>query len=191
MSITITVCTDIAAPPATVWAAVEHIESHHEYVRDTYQREAALYFMGLLDAEDMGRRLNAIYGAAAGNTSLGTVAVPYKALISDGINCAIAAKTTAYTATATDKAGNTATAHGSYRLLNIYVQGTSYSAGAFTLRAGHSYTVVVTDRAGRPTYYDAALYPHKPNQRDMAFNGAGHHRWTLGVALARSMRRRV
>jgi hypothetical protein len=95
---------------------------------------------------------------------------------------------TSYTATATDKAGNTAMARGSYRVLSIYVQGTSYSAGAFTLRAGHSYTVVVLDQAGRPTYYDAALYPHRPGQRDMAFNAAGHHRWALGVTLARSMR---
>ena len=32
---------------AKLFAGVAHIESHHEYVRDTYQREAALYFMGL------------------------------------------------------------------------------------------------------------------------------------------------
>jgi uncharacterized protein YndB with AHSA1/START domain len=34
MSITITVCTTIEAPPATVWAAVEHIESHTEWMKD-------------------------------------------------------------------------------------------------------------------------------------------------------------
>ncbi len=50
---------------AKLFAGVEHIESHHEYVRDAYQREAALYFMGLLDKVEMIRRLKDIYGAAA------------------------------------------------------------------------------------------------------------------------------
>lgn len=34
MSIAITVCTDIAVPPAAVWAAVEHIESHVDWMKD-------------------------------------------------------------------------------------------------------------------------------------------------------------
>ncbi len=50
---------------AKLFAGVEHIEAHHEYVRDCYQREAALYFMGLLDKAAMARRLQDIYGAAA------------------------------------------------------------------------------------------------------------------------------
>jgi len=50
---------------AKLFAGVEHIESHHEYVRDAYQREASLYFMGLLDRAEMTARLKAIYEAAA------------------------------------------------------------------------------------------------------------------------------
>jgi hypothetical protein len=50
---------------AKLFAGVEHIEAHHEYVRDCYQREAALYFMGLLDKAAMAARLKDIYGAAA------------------------------------------------------------------------------------------------------------------------------
>lgn len=50
---------------AKLFAGVEHVEAHHEYVRDTYQREAALYFMGKLDKAAMARRLQDIYGAAA------------------------------------------------------------------------------------------------------------------------------
>jgi hypothetical protein len=95
---------------------------------------------------------------------------------------------THYTAAATDKAGNSATVRGRYRLLDIYLAGTPYRAGAFTLRAGRSYTVVVTGHAGRPTYYDAALNAHKHTHRNMAFNAAGHHRWVLGITPARSMR---
>jgi hypothetical protein len=46
----------------------------------------------------------------------------------------------------------------------------------------------VTDRAGRPTYYDAAIYPHQPTKREVAFHAAGHHRWALGVTITRGMR---
>ena len=45
-------------------AGVEHIEAHHEYVRDAYQRDAALYFMGRLSREAMADKLQSIYGAA-------------------------------------------------------------------------------------------------------------------------------
>ena len=34
MSVRIRVCTTIDAPPATVWAAIEHIESHMEWMAD-------------------------------------------------------------------------------------------------------------------------------------------------------------
>lgn len=34
MSVTIRICTTIAAPPADVWHAVEHIESHTEWMLD-------------------------------------------------------------------------------------------------------------------------------------------------------------
>ncbi len=50
---------------AKLFAGVAHIESHHEYVREAYQREASLYFMGLLDRAEMTARLKDIYGAAA------------------------------------------------------------------------------------------------------------------------------
>ena len=40
-----------------LFAGVDHIEAHHEYVRDCYQREAALYFMGRLDKAAMAGRL--------------------------------------------------------------------------------------------------------------------------------------
>ncbi len=95
---------------------------------------------------------------------------------------------TSYSARATDQAGNTRTVRGSYRVLKIYLQGAAYSGGTFTVRAGHTYTLVVLDSAGRPTYYDAAIYPHRPTQREVSFHGAGHHRWALGVTITRSMR---
>jgi hypothetical protein len=46
-------------------AGVEHIEAHHEYVRDFYQRDAALYFMGRLDRQHMLDKLREVYASAA------------------------------------------------------------------------------------------------------------------------------
>lgn len=34
MTVTIRTCTSIAASPATVWAEIEHVESHQEWMRD-------------------------------------------------------------------------------------------------------------------------------------------------------------
>lgn len=34
MSVTIEICTTVGAPPGTVWAAVERIESHTEWMKD-------------------------------------------------------------------------------------------------------------------------------------------------------------
>ena len=45
MSVTVTVCTTIDAPPAAVWAAVENIESHTDWMKDavriTFKSDAA------------------------------------------------------------------------------------------------------------------------------------------------------
>ena len=107
-------------------------------------------------------------------------------------SCTIARHTsgtrTSYTARATDRAGNTTMVHGTYRMLAIYLEGVTYSDGAFTVHTGHTYRLVETDRAGRPTYYDAAVYPHRPTKREVSFHPAGHHRWVLDVTITRSMR---
>jgi hypothetical protein len=54
-----------AGMAAKLFDGVAHIEAHHDYVRDACQREAALYFMGLMSKTRMAERLQAIYGAAA------------------------------------------------------------------------------------------------------------------------------
>jgi hypothetical protein len=95
---------------------------------------------------------------------------------------------TSYTATATDKAGNSTTIRGSYRTLSTYLLGATYRNGAFVVHSGHRYTVVVTDQAGRPTYYNASIAPHRPAGRGLAFRAAGHHQWTMTVTINRAMR---
>jgi len=61
-------------------------------------------------------------------------------------------------------------------------------SAAFTVRAGHVYTLVVNGTGRQPIYYDAEVYPGRPHKRDNAFHRAGHHRWTLGVYMQPSLR---
>jgi hypothetical protein len=91
--------------------------------------------------------------------------------------------TTTFTATAKDRAGNKATVTGHYRILGISIEGASFTGGAFNVKAGAAYTLVVHGST-RPTYYDAAPFPTKPFRRDPhVFSAAGHDRWTIGVTM--------
>jgi hypothetical protein len=95
---------------------------------------------------------------------------------------------TTYRATATDRAGNTAITSVTVTVLAYYLAGAPYKDGAFTVRVGHTYTLVVNGAGTRPVFYDAAVYPRTPTKRDNAFLAAGHHRWTLGVYMQRNLR---
>ena len=90
-------------------------------------------------------------------------------------------------AVATDKAGNTRKVTVRTTVLPVDVQGAHQSGGVFSVTSGRTYTLVVKGSATRPVYYDAALAPHRPVQRDKAFLPAGHHRWALGVTMAPHM----
>lgn len=46
-------------------AGVDHIEARHEYMRNAYQRESAMYYMGRLSYADMADKLLEIYQPAA------------------------------------------------------------------------------------------------------------------------------
>ena len=89
---------------------------------------------------------------------------------------------TTYRATAADRAGNTRTITGSYTTLPTFVYGATYSNGAFNVRAGAVYVLVVCS-ATRPTYYDAAVYPRTPFIRDKVFTPAGRNTWTMLVRM--------
>jgi hypothetical protein len=93
---------------------------------------------------------------------------------------------TKYRATATDRAGNKATVHGSYRTLAASIEGAHFTKGAFQVKLGHTYQLVVHSTK-RPTYYDAAPVPQIPFVKDMKFFKAGHHRWALGVTMTHSL----
>ncbi|MCW2595828.1 MAG: Ig family protein, partial [Jatrophihabitans sp.] len=93
---------------------------------------------------------------------------------------------TSYKATATDRAGNAASVSGSYSVFTNSLAGAKFENGAFDVKLGHTYTLVVY-ASSRPTYYDAAPYPQRPTKRDTAMRSAGHGRWTLGVTMTRSL----
>jgi hypothetical protein len=107
-------------------------------------------------------------------------------LASCKITKSVSGTTTRYKATATDRAGNTRSVSGSYRTLGMSLAGATLVKGAFNVKLGHSYTLIVYSNS-RPTYYDAAPAPRIPFKKDQVFHAAGNHRWALGVTITRSM----
>jgi hypothetical protein len=95
---------------------------------------------------------------------------------------------TTVTAVATDRAGNIRATHVRYTSPSIAVADAPFARGAFVVKAGHGYTVVVRGSAIAPVYYDVAVSPSQPTSRDTAFHAAGHGRWVLGVAIDKRMR---
>jgi hypothetical protein len=88
-----------------------------------------------------------------------------------------------YRATATDRAGNTSTVTGRYRIAPVYLVGARYRHGAYTIIPGHTYTLVARARR-RPGYYDATIFPRRPRSFDKPMFRAGKNRWALGVTMA-------
>ena len=96
-----------------------------------------------------------------------------------------------YTATATDQAGNTRSTHAGVRIANYAISNAVYSSGAYTVRRGHSYTLLAIV-GSRPRYVDATPYPGRPAGLDHYFHRAGsvngHARWLLTVTVTESQR---
>lgn len=91
------------------------------------------------------------------------------------------------TASAVDKAGNTATTRVQVRVVSMMIQGAPYANGVYTLRKGRTYTVLVLSTT-RPRYVDAALCPRTPHGLDHYFTKVGTNRWAIGVTMDRGMR---
>jgi Bacterial Ig-like domain (group 3)/Immunoglobulin domain/Putative Ig domain len=94
------------------------------------------------------------------------------------------------TATATDRAGNVATASVTFNVLGFYVLNAPYSNGAFQLREGHSYTfVVLTAGSTMPQLYAAVPDGQVPSQPGSWSRRAGHesglNRYTVAVPIGR------
>lgn len=91
------------------------------------------------------------------------------------------------TATATDKAGNQARTSIRVSVAPIVVQGAAYANGAYSVRRGQTYTLLVAS-ATRPTYVNAAPAPNAPRGASVAFRQTGKGTWALGVTMDRAMR---
>jgi hypothetical protein len=94
------------------------------------------------------------------------------------------------TATATDRAGNVATASITFDVLHFYVLNAPYNSGAFQLREGHSYTfVALTAASTNPRLYAAVPDGQVPSQPGTWSRRAGHEpglsRYTLAVPVGR------
>jgi hypothetical protein len=95
-----------------------------------------------------------------------------------------------YTATATDKAGNTATVHGSYRVLGLFVKASTFTGGAFNVKIGHHYVIGFVSKT-RPRYIEATP-AHGPRPTPFKLGpmmtNAGNGVWTLRISITALMR---
>ena len=91
-----------------------------------------------------------------------------------------------YRATATDRAGNSASVTGHYRVLPITLVEAHVVKGVFQVHAGSAYTLVVY-AASAPVYYDAAPVPLLPGGRDKPMFSAGHGKWVLRITMRHPM----
>ena len=94
--------------------------------------------------------------------------------------------TEVFVATATDKAGNVATARRTVRVSRFVIAGAAFRRGAYVVRAGSTVTLLAATTA-QPRYVDAAIHPHRPRGIDKAFHSVGRGRWALGVTFSTGM----
>ena len=94
--------------------------------------------------------------------------------------------TEAYLAVAVDRAGNTASAQVVADLSPVQITGAPFRDGAYVVKLGHRYTLVV-DAKTRPRYIDAAPFPQRPHGNDAFFRKIGPNRWALSVDFTLSL----
>ncbi|MFC5676808.1 beta strand repeat-containing protein [Aeromicrobium endophyticum] len=89
---------------------------------------------------------------------------------------------TTVTATATDKAGNQRSRSVRYRTSIVTLDGATFRNGAYDVKRGRTYTLVVM-AGSRPTYYEAEVAPRTPRKPGGLMRPAGHDRYALGVTM--------
>ncbi|MBD8608537.1 immunoglobulin domain-containing protein [Aeromicrobium sp. CFBP 8757] len=90
--------------------------------------------------------------------------------------------TVTVTATATDRAGNTRSTSVRYRTSIITLEGAKFRNGAYDVRRGRTYTLVV-HAGSRPKYYEAEVVPRTPRRFGGVMRKAGKGRYALGVTM--------
>jgi hypothetical protein len=92
-----------------------------------------------------------------------------------------------YVATATDRAGHSATVRTSVFQTNYVLDGASSRNGVYTVHAGQSYTLRAA-AVSRPHYSNASREPERPRGNDGDFYRVSDKRWALGVTIDQAMR---
>jgi hypothetical protein len=100
----------------------------------------------------------------------------------------IAGNVVTYKATATDKAGNQATAGGRYQVRTMWLAGSSVAAGCWQVKAGKRYTLTVLS-ATRPTYYFATKSSGVAKTGRALMRASGKDRWVATFAPTAKMAR--
>jgi Bacterial Ig-like domain (group 3) len=143
---------------------------------------------------DLVRPAVRVGGVRNGATYMGKAPTP-RCLATDALSGVATCKVTTrkvgartyFRVLATDRAGNQATSWGSFRTLTTYVQDAKFVKGAFQMKVGKRYVIIVSSTT-RPRYYYAAVAPRTPTVSGPAFNPAGYHRWAMGVRASTAMK---
>ncbi len=94
-----------------------------------------------------------------------------------------------WTASATDRAGNTATTRGHGRLIDFYVAGAQRARGAFQVTIGRSYVVkAFVHSTTAPRFVFAAPRGAPPQPVGPPMSRIGHDLWAVRVHITRKMR---
>jgi hypothetical protein len=124
--------------------------------------------------------------ACAASDSLSGLAGPCTLVIHQ------AERTLSWTASAADKAGNTATVTGKVRLIDYFVARAALVAGRFVVKVGKTYTVeayiLATNTA--PKYVDAAPAGESPHPIGPTMRKIGPHLWAIRIAITAQMDKR-
>jgi hypothetical protein len=100
--------------------------------------------------------------------------------------------TLAWTATATDRAGNTAKSVGRAHLVDFFVAGARRTGGSFTVKVGSAYTVeaFISTATEAPTYVFAVPSGSPTHRAGQSMIKIGRHRWATRVRITPAMGRR-
>jgi hypothetical protein len=97
-----------------------------------------------------------------------------------------------WTATATDRAGNTSTARGKVHLIDYFVAAVPRVAGRFVVTAGKFYTVeaFILSATKAPEYVFAAPAGERPHPVGPAMTRIGPHLWAIRIHITEAMAER-
>ncbi len=135
-----------------------------------------------------------VSGVTAGSTYVGT-APAARCTATDALSgattCTVrlsrTGQTVLFTATATDVAGNTGRATGSYRVLTTYVRGVAFKDGRFQVQGGRRYTILTSTSGSKAPRFLGRVSTSPVTTRGRRFHEVrgkdGMHTWAIKVRV--------